>query len=207
MKNILCFGDSNTWGYNAADSSRFAWNVRWTGLLQEKLNQKFPENFRIIEEGLVGRTTVFEDALRFGRKGSDFLLVALESSTPDFVILMLGTNDCKILYHATAEIIAKGIESLVCQIQKFAPNSKILLVSPILLGKDVARFDPEFDLESEKVSVSLKNSYKNVAEKYKISFLAASDFASPCEIDKEHLDEVGHKNLSEAIFAELEKLF
>ena len=66
MKQILCFGDSNTWGYNGENRERFPWGVRWTSLLQEK----FAENrmdVRIIEEGLVGRTTVFEDPLRDSR--------------------------------------------------------------------------------------------------------------------------------------------
>lgn len=58
MKQILCFGDSNTWGYDGESRKRLPWGVRWTSLLQEKLNQ---EEYRIIEEGLCGRTTVFED--------------------------------------------------------------------------------------------------------------------------------------------------
>ena len=34
MKNILCFGDSNTWGYDPVTGSRYAYDVRWTGRLQ-----------------------------------------------------------------------------------------------------------------------------------------------------------------------------
>ena len=53
--NILCFGDSNTYGYRPDGSGRFDADTRWTGLLQKKLGT----NDRIIEEGLCGRTTVF----------------------------------------------------------------------------------------------------------------------------------------------------
>ena len=56
------------------------------------------------EEGLCGRTTVFEDELREGRKGAAFLPTLLESHAPvDRVVLMLGTNDCKTFYNASAE--------------------------------------------------------------------------------------------------------
>lgn len=67
------------------------------------------KGYRIIEEGLCGRTTVFEDPLRDGRKGVDILPVVLESHNPvDIVVLMLGTNDCKIVYDASAEVYRNG---------------------------------------------------------------------------------------------------
>lgn len=64
MKQILCFGDSNTWGLNAETGTRFSWEERWTGVLQEKLQGR---DIRVIEEGLCGRTTIFEDPFRIGR--------------------------------------------------------------------------------------------------------------------------------------------
>ena len=65
MKRILAFGDSNTWGYDPATGQRFDNNIRWTGLLQKALG----EQALILEEGLCGRTTVFEDTDRVGRNG------------------------------------------------------------------------------------------------------------------------------------------
>lgn len=35
--NILCFGDSNTYGYKPDGTGRFDTNTRWTSLLQKKL--------------------------------------------------------------------------------------------------------------------------------------------------------------------------
>lgn len=94
--NILCFGDSNTYGYRPDGSGRFGADTRWTGLLQKKLGT----NDRIIEEGLCGRTTVFSDELREGRRGLDTIGILLESHAPvDLLILMLGTNDCKTRYN------------------------------------------------------------------------------------------------------------
>ena len=114
MREILCFGDSNTYGYIPGGKGRYGWNVRWTSILADRL---YAEEIRVTEEGLCGRTTVFEDELREDRKGSDLLPALLESHKPlDTVILMLGTNDCKSYYHASAEVIGLGVEKLIGQI-------------------------------------------------------------------------------------------
>ena len=99
MKQILCFGDSNTYGYKPDKSGRFSWGVRWTSILAEK----FGRDVNVIEEGLCGRTTIFDDVFRAGRNGSESFPAILESHTPlDLIIIMLGTNDCKTVYGATA---------------------------------------------------------------------------------------------------------
>ena len=128
MREILCFGDSNTYGLIPGTKERYKENIRWTGILQQKLKE---QDCRIVEEGLCGRTTVFEDELRKNRKGSDLLPVLLESHAPiDQVVLMLGTNDCKSYYHASAEVIGLGVEKLIGQIRQAGEHIKILLVSP-----------------------------------------------------------------------------
>jgi lysophospholipase L1-like esterase len=203
MKNILCFGDSNTWGYNPYTKKRYDINTRWTGILQNEL-----KDVRIIEEGLVGRTTVFEDELREGRKGSELLPIILESHAPlDLIILMLGTNDCKTVYNASAEVIGKGIRHLIGQIKNKAANAKILLISPIRLGEKVWEdgYDGEFSENSVKTSLKLPFVYKNIAKENDIYYLAASDYALPSEADREHLDEDGHRALAEGIINYIEK--
>ncbi len=59
MRRILCFGDSNTWGYDPATEDRFDDQTRWTGVLQAALGT----DFTVIEEGLNGRTTVWNDPI------------------------------------------------------------------------------------------------------------------------------------------------
>lgn len=194
MKNILCFGDSNTWGYNPYTKTRYDINKRWTGILQKEL-----KGDRIIEEGLVGRTTVFEDELRKGRRGSELLPIVLESHSPlDLVILMLGTNDCKTVYNASAEVIGKGIQCLVRQIRQSTPDTKILLISPIRLGDGVWEegYDNEFSQCSVQTSLKLPEVYRRIARENQLYFLAASEYAVPSEADREHLDEEGHKQLA-----------
>lgn len=200
MKQILCFGDSNTWGLIPATRKRYPWGVRWTSILQEKTKK---DDVRIIEEGLCGRTTVFEDELRTGRKGTAVLPMILESHSPlDEVIIMLGTNDCKRAYNASAEVIGKGAELLISQVKAIQPQSKILLVSTIDLGDEVwkSEFDPEFSKESVAISKQLKNVYEKVAEKENVYFFAASDFAKSSKKDMGHLSPEGHAALAEAIY-------
>ena len=92
MKTVLCYGDSNTWGYIGGTGERFAPEVRWPGVLQAALGGAY----RVIEEGLNGRTTVFDDSIEEGRNGETYLRPCLQTHAPiDLVILMLGTNDLK----------------------------------------------------------------------------------------------------------------
>lgn len=199
MKQILCFGDSNTYGLIPGTKDRYPWEVRWTGILAEGIREK---GFQVVEEGLCGRTTVFEDELRDNRRGVAVLPMILESHQPlEKVVLMLGTNDCKTIYQASAEVIGKGVEKLVHQIQAADENIEILLVSPILLGEGVGEegYDPEFNQESVETSKGLKAVYEQVAKRNGCAFLAASDYAKASGADREHLDEKGHRQLAEAV--------
>ena len=203
MKQILCFGDSNTYGYIPETKGRYAFEERWTGILAKALDK---QGYRVIEEGLCGRTTVFEDELRIGRRGADLLPVLLESHKPlDRVVLMLGTNDCKTVYGASAEVIGRGIEKLIKQVRAIDPETKILLVSPIWLGEGVWEegFDPEFNEKSVETSKKLKQIYQKIAKEYGCDFLAASDYVGPSEADREHLSKKSHKILAEAIYGVL----
>ena len=102
MKNVLCFGDSNTYGYDPAGmrdgtAVRYAHDVRWCGVAQRDLG----EGWHVIEEGLNGRTTVRDDMchLDTNLNGIRALPMLLESHKPlDAIVIMLGTNDCKTVF-------------------------------------------------------------------------------------------------------------
>ena len=199
MKRILCYGDSNTWGLipGSNPQQRYSIEKRWTGILQN-----LRPDLQIIEEGLCGRTTVFEDALRPGRNGLAVLPILLESHKPlDGAVVMLGTNDCKTVYRTSEYTIGKGIELCLKELEKYIPSEKILLVSPILLGEDVWRpdKDPEFDEHSVEVARKLKDVYKEIAERRCTAFLAASDYVVANDADCEHLDEEGHRIFAKAL--------
>ena len=185
MKQILCFGDSNTYGLiPGTTNQRYGWGTRWTSILDDKVRTK---GYRV-------------------RRGTEMLPAILESHRPvDTIVLMLGTNDCKSVYSATPEVIGQGIEQLLNQINTVNPDAKILLVSPIYLGERIweENFDPEFDKRSREVSLNLHRVYEKIAKARNISYLQASAYAQPGEADQEHLDEYGHKKLADAIYEKL----
>ena len=110
QKNILCFGDSNTHGYNSKTGGRFTVEERWTKLLQRKLG----DDYYVIEEGLSGRTTSFEDPVFEGLSGLNAIYPCMMTHEPlDLVIIMLGTNDTKERFGASAECIALGLKRLI----------------------------------------------------------------------------------------------
>lgn len=199
VKQILCFGDSNTFGLIPGTRKRYPWEIRWAGILEGKLQ---PLGYKIIEEGLCGRTTIFDDKFREKRRGTELLPVLLESHQPDEVILMLGTNDCKTIYSASAEVIGKGMEMLLRQIKDTDSKIKIRVVSPIWLGEGVwkTKFDTEFDRESVETSKRLKEIYQKIARIHRCDFIAASDYVKASNIDRVHLDEEGHQTLANVIY-------
>lgn len=233
MKQILCFGDSNTWGYDGESRKRLPWGKRWTSLLQEKFDvetakqgiqagnntagqreagnaeHKSGESVRIIEEGLCGRTTIFEDPLRDGRRGTALLPTLLETHDGvDVIVLMLGTNDCKTVFGASAEVIGKGIARLLDQIAAYAPEAKVLLISPIYLGEKVWQegYDQEFSRESVIVSRNLQPVYEKIAAERHISFLPAASYVHCCDADQEHLNAAGHKKFAEVVYRKVQEL-
>ena len=202
MKNILCYGDSNTWGYDSKTDARFSFDKRWTG----RLSKLLPEGYRVIEEGLCGRTTKYELPLESGRNGWHFYPVALSSTDPiDLVVLMLGTNDRRKNLRIAPQESALALEQYI-QLTRATDlwggrvKPQILIVSPpeidpIVLETSVAFY---YDEESVATSKKLKECYKELADKYGCAFL---DAAAYCRVGKDgvHLDEDGHKGLAEAM--------
>lgn len=200
MKQLLCFGDSNTWGLIPKTNERYSWGERWTSILQEKLYDK---DVRVLEEGLCGRTTVFDDAYRKNRNGLKSLPEILETSYPiDAAVIMLGTNDCKAYYKSNSYNIAKGLGLCIDELLKYISPEKVLIVSPIFLGDTVWKeeFDPEFDAHSVDIAKGLFHEYKKVAQTKGTNIISASDFAKPSDVDQEHLTKEGHQLLAHAIY-------
>ena len=92
VKRIICYGDSNTYGYLPPTGGRFAEHERWIGILQELLG---PE-YKIIEEGLGGRTKVLDEVLEDYLNGKKLIIPCIKTHYPvDLILIMLGTNDMK----------------------------------------------------------------------------------------------------------------
>ena len=207
MKQIIAFGDSNTWGLNPVLKNRSPENVRWTGLLRKKLSRN---GIILVEEGLCGRTTVFDDPDRPGLKGEGAVAGILSRNNRSFAaIIMLGTNDCKTVFGASPEEIGKGLERCLDQFESGISPEHILVISPVALGKDVWKpeKDPAFSRESVRVSAELKTVYSKIAGKRGHLFLAAADYVSPSRFDDEHINAEGHGILAEAVYRTLTDSF
>ena len=202
MKQILAFGDSNTWGLIPGTDERYPEHIRWTGILR---NAAAPYGCRILEDGVCGRTTVFRDPVHSGLKGVDSIMQYRYTESLSAVILMLGTNDCKSVFHSSPEQIGRGLEQCVLRFGEFLPLDRILVVSPLLLGQDVWKpeKDPAFDRQSVETCKALKPIYEKIAEKRGCPFLAASDYVSVSHADEEHLDAAGHKTFASAVLDKL----
>ena len=205
---ILCYGDSNTWGYDPTSGMRFA--HRWPKVLA----QQFPQD-EIIEEGLNGRTLVHEDPYGKGRCGSAVLEMLLRTHQPlDLIIMMLGTNDLKTMYHLNAEMIAKGVrENIKIMQNPFLYERyvipKILVVSPIALGETILTTSPwvgEFHERSYQVARHMAKPIQEICAQYHCYFFDAASVACASKADGVHMDEENHRKLAYALAKEIRKM-
>ncbi len=196
---IICYGDSNTFGYIPGRGGRYNRHTRWPGVLQDLLGS----SYEVIEEGLCGRTTVFEDRTEPGRCGLDRITKAVTEHGPaDLLILMLGSNDCKTQFQASPEQITKGMEQIAEKARACAGRDiPILLIAPAAMTEQVMKsgFGSEFDLQSVKVSQELADTFEKLAARCGCHFLDGSKAAKVSETDGLHLDEKGHQKLAEAV--------
>ena len=120
QKRLLCFGDSNTYGWIGsltAPTRRYPSSVRWTGRLAAGLG----DGWDVLEEGLGGRT--LQDRRTEGSgiplpgaglSAADYLPSCLLSHLPlDAVIIMLGSNDMKSVLGRSETDIAGAMAALV----------------------------------------------------------------------------------------------
>ena len=216
MKNILCYGDSNTFGvnpsYTGTRDSVFRWarEERWTGILQKKLGN----DYYVIEEGLGGRTTAWDDQTVAGRNGLTSLLPVLQSHEPlDLVIIMLGTNDTKAVYNASVMEIGRGIEAMikVCLDPYTYDVDKIpevLIVSPVYFGKNFEKswIRGVFDNDAENKIKNLAPELEKISTKYGCGFVDAATVAEASDIDSVHMDRQSHERLAEELEKKIKEL-
>lgn len=200
-KRIVCFGDSNTWGYNPYTDGRFSEDIRWTCILQKELGH----NYTVLEEGLCGRTTVFSDPLNENMSGFEYIYTALMTCNPvDILIVMLGTNDTKQRFNATAKNITDGLIRLINKaktIPAWTGKPNIIIISPVPIDKDcyTAIFAGEMGSECSEKSYALSKLYKQAAKDLNCGFIDAKDYAKVNTMDYMHIDENGHINLGKAV--------
>jgi lysophospholipase L1-like esterase len=204
MKTVLCFGDSNTWGYDPATESRFDIHTRWAGVLRDTLGA----DWWVIEEGLNGRTTVHDDPVeQDGRSGLAYLTPCLHTHKPlDLVIIMLGTNDLKPRFHVPPIDIALSMGRLVQRVQQSqtgrdnASPDVLVICPPPTAPLEGTRFVEMFAGAYEK-SRLLAPHYRVVAEEMGCHFINAGDVIVSSPLDAIHFEAGEHRKLGEYVAA------
>jgi lysophospholipase L1-like esterase len=203
MAVVLCYGDSNTHGYDcsAIAGGRFPRDIRWPGVLAAGLGP----GQQVIEEGLNGRTTIWDDPFHPGRNGLAYLGPCLETHAPvDVVVIMLGTNDTKTIFERTAAEIASGVAVLVDVVLSSGAGPagaapEVLLVAPPAPGEVTERSELWGFGGARAKGLELARLYATVAAMREIRFLDAGELAEVDPGDGVHLTPAGHAALGAAV--------
>jgi len=196
MKTILCYGDSNTWGYNPRTNKKYNEGIRWSSILENELGK----GFKVITEGLNGRTSVWDDPIEGEFKnGKTYLTSCIHSHKPiDLVIFYLGANDLKYRFNVTAYDIAKSIETLVNITRESKTgvgekSPKILVIIPTKIGKLDEPEGAFFGAEGKSQRLSYE--FNKVFENSEVILLDSNEIIKTSSIDGVHLDDESHKIL------------
>ena len=201
-RTVLCYGDSNTHGTmpmaSLDDSGRYDWETRWTGQLATLL-----PGWRVMEEGLPGRTTVHDDPIEGAHlNGLSVLPAILASHKPiDVVILMLGTNDLKERFSVNAMDISLSLERLVEVIRasgagpgQTAPGVILVAPPPILEVDDLGAIFRGGEPISHELGARIRASSRRLG----VPFIDTSALIGVSEVDGIHYDEPAQAALAAA---------
>ena len=208
MKNIFCYGDSITWGFDPITWSRYNYGDRWTSVLQENLGP----GYYITVNALQGRTTTWEHPFLPFRNGREPLMMLLESNAPiDLVIIMLGTNDIISMLNKSAEESASGMLSLVRIIYQSlsGPNGgipKIMILSPPVIG-NLSGFMSLYYSKRKDESKKLAQYHKTFSEQFGCNFIDSNEFIRTCEPDGLHISRESQRILGIKVAEEVRKIF
>lgn len=209
-KRVLCYGDSNTWGY-IPTGGRYDEATRWPMRMQAVLG----EGWRVAEEGFNGRTCVEDDPVEGGYKsGLQYLPPCLMSHNPlDVVILMLGTNDTKRRFNLTPMTIGQSMMQLVRAVKLYGVNAAgeaphIIIAAPAPIGDNLmqTRHAECFGEQAVEVSRGLGPELLRVSKLLRVDFFDAAPYAEVSKLDAVHLTARGHLRLGEAMAEKIKSL-
>lgn len=201
MRNIMAFGDSLTWGTNPQGGGRHAFDDRWPSVLEAGLGA----GYRVIPEGLGGRTSAFDDhTVGFERNGAKALPMLLATHSPlDLVIIMLGANDLKAQICPTVHGAVAGITRLVEIVRTFPyqwgmDTPQVFLVSPPHFT-NCANGDGPTSGRIVEESQRLADGYRMIAAANGCGFFDAAKVAVAHGFDGVHLDAANTRAVGAAL--------
>jgi len=196
MKKILCYGDSNTFGFNPADGSRFDENTRWPALLQAHLKNEY----EITEEGMCDRTGFIDNPRGFLFSAQRHFPKFLSKSDKfNIIILAIGTNDFQFQYNLSSNAVQKGLAELINTGQKKA--DKIIIVPPVILRESILNgyFKIQFDETGIIKSKKAGTIFRKLSSAMNCLYFDINKYASPSDTDGLHYDSGTHKIIAEKL--------
>jgi len=196
MKRILCYGDSNTWGYKPADGSRFNDAERWPAIMRGNLEfQTF-----LIEEGLNGRSALnlypgFDDA-----NGINYINKNIGRFIPlDLAIIFLGLNDIAAAPDEPLWKICEAIEEIAEIIITHHKISDKPLPQIIIMGLPRISRDFEeagfYEIVINKIH-AFSNLVAEAALKHGYHFINTAELIETSPLDGTHLSADAHYRLA-----------
>lgn len=196
MKRILCFGDSNTYGYNPHNGSRYDKNTRWTGVLQKLAG----ENYKIVEAGGNNRTAFSDNPNGIQFTGYKLLPEYLKENY-ETIILAIGINDLQIFYNPTIEEFENGIRAFVSGIVEKTLDSDIIILSPSHITESILKSNFRFLFDEISIEKSKKITpiYEKIAKEYNCKLLDLNKLVNTSKIDGLHYEAEEHKKIAESV--------
>ena len=197
MKKILCYGDSNTFGFKPNDGERHDKNSRWTGILQSKLG----EDFEIIEEGMCDRTGFVDNSKGFIFSAQKHFPEFISNiDKVDIIILAIGTNDLQLFYNISDKKIEDDLKTLINLAKE--KSDEIILIPPVILDENILKgsFNFQFDEKSIEKSKKVGEIYKKLAKAMGCKIFDFNEFVKPSKIDGLHYDASSHKIIAEKLY-------
>lgn len=203
MINILCYGDSNTYGYDPHTGGRYDESVRWPCRLQSYLG----DEYHVIEAGLNGRTTCYDDPNMENVNALKTLETDLEKYDKlDLIAIMLGTNDLKEFTGADVNEIVLGVEKVMMKMKSIMKEKQdrdpiFLIMCPPEIGSAIrqSHFYGEYRENSIAKSRMFPTYYRQMAVKNGCMFFDTSEWVKASEADSIHLNVADHVLIAEKV--------
>lgn len=198
MKKILCYGDSNTYGFMPKTFGRYEKDSRWSGILGNILGK----NYEVIEEGMNNRTGFFKNPEGLKQSGGQYLEVYLQNHKDfDICVLALGSNDAQIFYDLTKENAIIGLQNLINSIKNVNLDTKIIIIPPVKITENILNsgFSMMFNKQSIEKIQQVFPIFEQVAKENNCYYFDFNEFVSPSENDGLHYNMYSHNLIAQKL--------
>jgi lysophospholipase L1-like esterase len=174
MKKLVLYGDSNTYGYDAADlfGGRFSPDVRWAGIVAAKLADKY----EVIEAGMNGRMIPDKGRLLVRE-------MIGKLSAGDTLVIMLGTNDILLTTRPDHMKATAKMRTLLSGFKEKRPPFRIIVIGPV--PSDVDGYHDE--------CIAMNKGFEKICGELGFDFVDAAGWGIELAVDGAHFTEGGHR--------------